>query len=221
MTRFMKVMTILNLPYSMTSNCQRSLIQYYEKTIGTTMEWLTMRNSSQRKSGLNEVKNRWYKSRFKHHLDKKKYSRLFQLVYNPDHELFGHKNNKSLSFIYWYGVMCDRQCIWGINTSGVFYLPLLKFIVRFYLGKISRRSRFEDSFIGNKSCGKQIHDSFTCFETDLEWFLSWLMRSCLLKDPSCDSNWFDQLRTRSLAFSFVLCVLLNLPNGPETKKKFG
>ena len=44
------------------------------------------------------------------------------------------------------------------------------------------------------------------------------MRSCLLKDPSCDSNWFDQLQTRFLAFSFVLCVLLNLPNGPETKK---
>ena len=66
MTRVMKEVTIiLNLPYSTTSNFQRSLIQYYEKTIETTTEWSTMRNSSQRKSGLNEAKNRWYKSRFK------------------------------------------------------------------------------------------------------------------------------------------------------------
>ena len=65
MTRVMKEVTIiLNLPYLTTSNFQRSLIQYYEKTIETTTEWSIMRNSSQRKSGLNEAKNRWYKSRF-------------------------------------------------------------------------------------------------------------------------------------------------------------
>ena len=45
--------------------------------------------------------------------------------------------------------MCDRQCIWGINTSGVFYLSLLKLCLLF-VGHVLRTLLLAINRVANK-----------------------------------------------------------------------
>ena len=121
MTRVMKVMTILTLPSLMTSNSQRSSIQYYSMTTETTTEWSTMQNLSQRKSQVNEAKNRWSTSRFKK-VQFRKYSRLLQLVYSQDdHELLGHNKNEELVILFIeFGVKWTDK-LFGVQIHLVFF----------------------------------------------------------------------------------------------------